>query len=162
LEALRASILRREFDLYGGARGWFDLFQKSEAEAPCGAFAMSEFSRTLLLNCFDYSEIGERRRENYRVLNDALRRFAVFPDLPAGVVPLGFPIRARDRDRLRHALFDRGIYPPIHWPIEGVVPPEFESSHRLAARILTLPCDQRYDGSDMERMARVVLEASGS
>ncbi len=44
------------------------------------------------------------------------------------------------------------IYPAVHWPIADVVPPEFETSHRLAGEIMTLPCDQRYDRSDMERI----------
>ncbi len=108
---------------------------------------------------FDYSAIAERRRRNYAILGEALGRFAIFPDLPDQVVPLGFPMRAKDRDQLQQVLFHREIFPPIHWPIEGVVPAEFGASHRLAAEILTLPCDQRYGNADMERMARLVLEA---
>jgi hypothetical protein len=70
LRAVRASVLRREFDIYGGTQRWFELFQKSEAEAPLGRFAMSEFARTLLNHCFDYSEVARRRRCNYGILSE--------------------------------------------------------------------------------------------
>jgi dTDP-4-amino-4,6-dideoxygalactose transaminase len=161
LNAFLASLLRREFDLHGGARHWFELFQKTESESPIGPYAMSELSRTLLLNSFDYSTIAQRRLDNYQVLASELGNLALFPNLPAHVVPLGFPIRVKNRDRLRQALFDHEVYPPVHWPIQGAVPEEFGDSHRLAAEIMTLPCDQRYDGSDMQRMARLVREALG-
>jgi hypothetical protein len=72
--------------------------------------------------------------------------------LPDGVVPLGFPVRLKERDRVRQALFDARIYPPVHWPIAEVVPNEFGASHQLATEIMTLPCDQRYGAPDVERM----------
>jgi dTDP-4-amino-4,6-dideoxygalactose transaminase len=162
LQTLRASVLRREFDVHGGEELWFELFQGSEDAAPLGRFAMSELSRALLKQCFDYAGIAERRRSNYAVLSEALADLAIFPKISEDVVPLGFPVRAPDRDRLRQTLFRHHIYPPVHWPIEGVVPEQFRASHRLAAHILTLPCDQRYESADMERMADLVLEASRS
>ncbi|HKD11390.1 MAG TPA: DegT/DnrJ/EryC1/StrS family aminotransferase, partial [Thermoanaerobaculia bacterium] len=72
LQALRASVLRREFDVHGGGELWFELFQESEDAAPLGRFAMSGLSRALLKQCFDYTEIAERRRSNYAVLSKAL------------------------------------------------------------------------------------------
>jgi hypothetical protein len=103
--------------------------------------------------------LGEEFRcHNCQVRNDQLGEFAVFPQLPAKVVPLGFPIRLKNRDQVRQRLFEHQIYPPVHWPLEGIVPDEFRNSHQLAANIMTLPCDQRYDGHDMMRMATLVLE----
>ena len=152
LDALAASQLRGEFDRHGGGRAWFPLFQKTDAMSPCQPMRMSELSALLLRHRIDYEEIGRRRRENYRFLASELADVAIFPDLGPGVVPLGFPVRIRDRDRLRQALFDAEIYPAVHWPIADVVPQEFETSHRLAGEIMTLPCDQRYARSDMERI----------
>lgn len=160
LKAFSASVLRREFDVHGGTRRWFQLFRDTEAEAPVGLYAMSELSRILLQNSVDYSTISRKRAENYEMLASELRELAVFPFLSQGVVPLGFPIRVKNRDRLRQALFDHEIYPPIHWLIEGVVPQEFGDSHRLASEIMTLPCDQRYGRDDMERMLEVVMRES--
>jgi dTDP-4-amino-4,6-dideoxygalactose transaminase len=158
LKTLNANIMRREFDLYGGDRRWFTLFQETEREFPVGYYAMSELSRTLLLHAFDYATIAQRRIQNYQVLNDQLGDVAVFPQLPAKVVPSGFPIRLKNRGVVRERLFEHAIYPPVHWPIQGVVPDDFSDSHRLATEIMTLPCDQRYGSGDMNRMSQIVLE----
>jgi hypothetical protein len=152
LDAFDASQLRAEFDRHGGERAWLPLFQKTDKMGPCQPMRMSELSVFLLQHRIDYAENAQRRRENYALLAAELAGVAVFPDLEPGVVPLGFPVRVRNRDQFRQALFDAEIYPAVHWPIAGVVPVEFETSHQLAGEIMTLPCDQRYSRSDMERM----------
>jgi dTDP-4-amino-4,6-dideoxygalactose transaminase len=158
-DAFMASLLRRDFDLNGGGRPWFDLFQKTEPNAPIGPYRMSELSKVLLQNSFDYLQISEQRTQNYRTLAELLSESALFPSLPDPVVPLGFPICLSNRDQVRHILFDNEIYPPVHWPLQSVVPEEYANSHHLASRIMTLPCDQRYNQEDMVRMASLVLKA---
>lgn len=152
LDALAASQLRGEFDRHGGERKWFELFQKTDTTGPLQPMSMSELSALLLLDRIDFAEAATRRRENYRFLASELEEVALFPELPPGVAPLGFPVRLRDRDRIRRALFGVDIYPPVHWPLADVVPAEFKASHRLAREIMTLPCDQRYSAFDMNRM----------
>lgn len=159
LKAFGASMLRRQFDLYGGDRSWFELSREVEASAPVGDFRMSELSRMLLLNCIDYGAIQSSRRANYVTLAAELSDVALFRDLPSGVVPLGFPIRVKERDRIRERLFGQRIYPPVHWALGDLVPEKFAESHRLSAEIMTLPCDQRYGEHDMERVARAVRAA---
>jgi dTDP-4-amino-4,6-dideoxygalactose transaminase len=156
LRALSACILRKEFDVYGGDRRWYELSRRTNAEGPIGHYAMSELSRTLLHQGFDYAQIIRRRVRNYQLLADLLGDIALFPELPSGVVPLGFPIRVCNRDDVRQALFEHQVYPPVHWSVEKIVPDCFADSHRLSAEIMTLPCDQRYDDGDMDRMARLV------
>jgi dTDP-4-amino-4,6-dideoxygalactose transaminase len=156
LNALKASILRRDFDRYGTSRHWVDLFNKTEAEQPIGHYAMSDFSQMLLKYVFDYAVISQRRVENYNILAESLARIALYPTLSDQVVPLGFPIRVEDRKNVQQALFEHEIFPPIHWPVQNIVPDEFKESHRLAAEIMTLPCDQRYDGSHMEQIAELI------
>lgn len=158
LKALSASLLRREFDRHGGSRRWFELFKEAESEGPVGLYAMSELSRTLIMNSIDYGVLAEKRIRNYQQLAAGLGKLAMFPALPLGVVPLGFPIRVRQRDRLLQALISHAIYPPVHWPIHGVVPETFMDSHRLSAEIMTLPCDQRYGQADMEKIIAVVKQ----
>lgn len=156
LDALMATVLRREFDKYGGDRNWFELFRKVEASAPVGGYAMSQISESLLHFAFNYDEISSRRRENYAFLLDSIGRLALFKELPAGVVPLGFPILVAERDHVQQALFAENIYPPVHWPVQTFVPAQFRSSHQLADHIMTLPCDQRYERADLLRMVRII------
>ncbi len=149
LKMLEAAINRREFDRYGGERRWYQLFRETDTIAPCGYVAMSDLSKELLLNCFDYSQIAQRRIENYSALLCELKHIALFDNLPEGTVPLGFPVRHQQRNHIRESLFQKQIYSPIHWPIHGVVPEEFRESHRLSDHIMTLLCDQRYFTSDI-------------
>ena len=158
LKALQASILRREFDDGLPTRDWFKFFREAEDSAPIGPYAMSQLSQAIFEYSVDYSLTAQRRIDNYRKLLERLADHAIFPKIEPDVVPLGFPVQVAKRDIVRQALFDRQIYPPVHWLIEGVVPPKYEDSHRLASQIMTLPCDQRYGPEDMERMAEVFLQ----
>lgn len=158
LETFSASQLRRDFDLGSLGRDWFPKFQNAEQTAPTGSFAMSEFSAHLLDQCFDFSTIALNRRANYLQLLKHLHDFALFKELPAGVVPLGFPVRLRDRDAVRQELFRKQVFSPVHWALNGLVPDSFAASHRLAKETMTLPCDQRYDRDDMRRVSEAFLQ----
>jgi hypothetical protein len=52
-------------------------------------------SAHLLRHAVDWPGLARRRRTNYVFLTAALRPIALLPDLPAGVVPLGFPVVVR-------------------------------------------------------------------
>lgn len=160
LKALQTVILRREFDDGLPVREWFRLFRETEDAAPTEPYAMSQFSRTILEYSVDYSLIAQKRIDNYYTLLERLAVYALFPRIEKDVVPLGFPVHVANRDAVRQTLFDHEIYPPVHWEIQNIVPPEYEESHRLSQQIMTLPCDQRYGPEDMERIADVFLQSS--
>ncbi len=153
---LDAARQRAEFDRDGVARAWFQLFQQSEAEQPIGPFAMSPIAATILETSINEVSISTQRRNNYALLLEALADVALFRELPAEVIPLGFPIRLAARDRVQQALFAESIYPPVHWRLEACIAERYVDCRRLSTELLTLPCDQRYSGDDMRRMASVV------
>lgn len=156
--ALEAATRRAAYDRGSADRSWFESFRRAESGVPDGHYAMSQLSADLL-TAIDFAEVAERRRSNYGRLLSQLHDRAVLPALADGVVPLGFPVRLRRRDRVRQALFANEIFAPTHWPIEGLVPEVFTGSLALAAEILTLPCDQRYEAGDMDQIAEVVTAA---
>ncbi len=158
LQALNASLLRAEFDRHGGERDWFRIANLVDAAAPLTPHRMSELSEVIMRYRIDYPSISSRRIANYLSLLVDLKHLALYPFLPEGVVPLGFPVRLEARDRIRQRLFDQQIFPPIHWDIRRFVPESFQGSHRLSRHILTLVCDQRYDAEDMHRTAELALE----
>ena len=157
-KSLIASVLRSEFDRHGGSRRWFELFREAEVQAPVGAYAMSDVSGMLLRHGFDFVKIAGQRVKNYTALAHELGDYALFPIVPPDVVPVGFPVRVADRDRIRQKFFNHAIYPPVHWPIQGVVPDEYRDSHVLSSEIMTIPCDQRYREQDMDRIITVFME----
>lgn len=152
---------RRDFDLSGGTNSWFSLFQRVESQFPLGSYAASGLSKMLVSCGTNYGSIRARRRENYLRLLAQLGEYALFPELPPDIVPLGFPVRVdpRTRDLVLRRLYEKNIYPPVHWRIDGVVPHVFASSHALAQAIMTLLCDQRYTSEDMDRQAREFIAA---
>ena len=123
---------------------------------PTGRYAMSDMSKMLMTSAFDYASIAQTRVENYQVLAGELAHLALYPSLPPGVVPLGFPVRLGNRDEVLKMLYAQDIYPPVHWPFRGILPEEFTESYRLLGDMMTLPCDQRCDKEDMFRMAGLV------
>ena len=156
LRSLEALVLRAEFDRHGGDRRWFDLYRESEASQPLGEFAMSELSKSLLDEAFDYAAIAARRRENYARLHAALSEISLMGTLEEDVVPLGFPVRWAERDHLREALFAEEIFPPVHWQLPASVSAEAAGSWRLSRETLTLPCDQRCSAGDIDRIIACV------
>jgi hypothetical protein len=157
LEAFTASQLRRDFDLGSNSRDWFSKFQHAEQLSPIGLFAMSEFSGHLLEHAFDYHKTSSIRRTNYLHLLKHLHNFALFPELPDEVVPLGFPVRLHNRNAIRQALILEKVFPPVHWALDGLVPNSFAASHAMSKQTMTLPCDQRYNIDDMQRICDVFL-----
>ena len=106
------------------------------------------------------SHIRARRRSNHDALSALL---PCVPETDGANAPLGCVIVLQDevlRERVRHALMAERIYPAVHWQLPATVPARFAESHALSRRILTLPCDQRYDHNDMERVANVLRRAS--
>ena len=156
MKAFTAAMLKWEFDAYGGSNRWYELYQDMDATHPIGRYAMSQLSRVLLSKCFDYYDIIRRRVNNYRTLASRLAEIAIFAEISPGIVPLGFPVRLKNRDEVRQVLIEEHVYPPIHWSIRDIVPDVFTDSHRLSKEIMTLPCDQRYDVEDMERVAQLI------
>ena len=121
---------------------------------------MSVLSR-FLLKRFDWSECVRRRQRNYAFLACKLKGLPgvqmLYPNLPAGVCPLGLPILCGDRDKLATHLIDNRIYSPVHWELpDSVERREFADAWFVSDRILTLPIDQRYDLKDMSRIADVM------
>lgn len=156
LKSLTASLARAEFDKHGGARIWFDIFRETEAAGPVAPCRISELSTLLVRNVIQWPEIAAQRRENFKFLLSNLQEIAVFHELQEEVVPLGFPVRIKNRDSVRNTMFSAGIYPPVHWTLAGVVPKRFAASHKLAREIMTLPCDQRYSFVELRRVIEIL------
>jgi dTDP-4-amino-4,6-dideoxygalactose transaminase len=123
----------------------------------CGVYAMSEVSHSILSRT-DYSRLAVARRDNFKYLLAHLKKSSmltpVFRNLPDGVVPLYFPVYLPgNRDKLRAFLAENEIYAPVHWPVPAECSGQLtESARYVYDRILSIPCDQRYGQTDMERI----------
>ncbi len=92
----------------------------------------------------DFGAIRSSRLRNHGHLRERLAEAGV-PLLPGNYAyAMG---RFTDRDRLREWLFDRGVFPAIHWR---------ECGTPLAREGLSFHVDQRYGTPDMDRVAELI------
>ncbi len=128
-----------------------DNAQKLMEEPPRQMSALTEN----LLGGIDYDFVKNRREENYRLLEDLLGDQNSL-SLRAGEGPFCYPFYCREGIRLRRAMAAEKIYIPTYWDSVLASMPEDSLEYDLAAHILPLPCDQRYGGEEMERIAEVL------
>ena len=132
--------------------------EKSDKEADyyhkemgCGMSRIAE-----KLYCFANDEhVKVRRLNNASYLLEALRKIGVEPILPIkdGHVPLFIPISLENRDVVRKAMFQKEIFCPVHWPLEGL---NLRRGKIMAEKELSLIIDQRYGRKEMDEIFAVL------
>ncbi len=114
----------------------------------------------------NYRQIVKTRRRNYLFLLRHLSPLSrpVFADLPKGVCPLFYPLRAPfEKQEFIDRLHARRVMAVNFW-LQGhpsVTPEAFPESDRLRRTILEIPCHQDLDESDMLRITDIVKEEWG-
>jgi hypothetical protein len=112
-----------------------------------------------LLNSLDYPAIGARRRANYHYLARQLDgRNQLALDCAAAAVPLCYPLLLAPGQaaRLRASLLAQRIYTPVYWPELAAQDGLPAGEMRLVQDCLFLPCDQRLDQAELDRMLMAV------
>lgn len=110
----------------------------------------------------DENTLIEKRKKNFSYLVKNLMGFTDFrvvnDYLEEGMVPFFFPIYSKEkRNQIRDTLRSEDIYCPVHWPIPSQVKANISTESLLLYNsILSIPCDQRYDEVDMERIVNVI------
>jgi perosamine synthetase len=120
-----------------------DLLQDAPATPKCGrVLPLSSFTRNGMGNMV-LPEIFEKRRSDFTYWQDVAgktdRITPVFPELPMGVCPLGYPVKLKDRDVLRARLQKEGIFLKVHWNLPDEVGAEHVNSHAMAKQSITFP-----------------------
>jgi len=116
----------------------------------------SRLSRRIVLGQ-DAETIIATRRRNYLFLLDRLRDVSepVFPTLPAGVVPLFYPVEVEDNRATVARLLARGIEAVDFWRDFHPACPaaEFPEVSRLRTGMMEIPCHQDLSLATMEKIA---------
>jgi hypothetical protein len=132
-------------------------------------FAVSRFTSGVL-GLLRIGAFRDRRTANFKTFATlAAARAApgwrlLFDRLPEGVAPFGVILLCQDgrtRDALRRQLIARNVFTAVHWSQSesDAVGARDGQAIDISGRILTIPCDQRYDAADMERIAERVASA---
>lgn len=125
------------------------------------AYEIDDESLTILQQ-WDTVSMIEKRRNNFITLHKSLQRVTnlvpVYSHIGRDVCPLFYPIYLNNRDSIQIFLSQNKIYCPVHWP----VPLEVKNNMPIETKeiydtILSIPCDQRYNANDMNRVADTLI-----
>ena len=124
-------------------------------------YGMTEQTRREMIR-WDYHELFCRRIRNAEHLFaelEPLRHAGLLTPIgDPSVGALYAPVLVEQRDLLQQHLARRGIYCPVIWPLpEGAEGISAAADH-VSSHLLALPCDQRYDETDMSFVAAGVFE----
>ena len=103
----------------------------------------------------------ERRFGNYGYLfhniQESEKITKVCCDLSAvTTAPLYFTLYVEERSTLQRLLAQESIYAPVIWPVENEEVLINEEVRYIYDHILAIPCDQRYDESDLLRAVEII------
>ena len=167
IRKLAAMFLKR---LY--LEGQFDdkpLFRRLQTEGEVGlsggeASGPSPWAAQVLSR-LPWESWRRRRAENHAYLSRALVDLDVAEILngaPDGSCPFAVVLQFSStevRDATRAKLIASDIYPVIHWPIQSDGSDGMDAATALSQRLLSLPCDFRYQPSDLSRVVQAVRQS---
>ena len=109
--------------------------------------------------------IRERRRRNYELLAAELAELAPEPmrELPEGIAPLYFPLRAADRDATIARLLSHGVRPLEIWPVSHPLLDRnrFKELEPARNQLLALPVHQSLGDWQMQQVLAAAKAALG-
>lgn len=129
-------------------------------EKGIGLHSMSTISWSIKLQQ-DEERIQQIRYANYRYLFHNVSKgdkiSLVCEDIRfVTTAPLYFTIYVDDRKFLQKKLIEDKVYAPIIWPVEDEEVLISDDVKYIYTHILAIPCDQRYDKQDMERIVKIL------
>ncbi|MEM9490439.1 MAG: DegT/DnrJ/EryC1/StrS family aminotransferase [Myxococcota bacterium] len=115
----------------------------------------------------DIPAISRRRIDHYQRLAELLAPIAnvsvMWPELPAGTVPLNLPVRIAGVDRYqvyqRMRARDFGVVALYHTMVSAITREQFPTSHCIADSILNLPTHQDAEPEQFSAMVRALDQA---
>lgn len=161
----RCAHLLKRLDL--DAEAGFSAYQKNEEVI--AMLPMRKMSRltSSILSSINYVEVADRRRKNYKALhallskhNRAIFTDVDFTDIDNDCVPMVYPFLC-DRPSVRAVLLRNRVYCAQLWPnvLTDLSDQPDSVEYQMAANIIPLPVDQRYDEKQMDVIASIIIGA---
>ena len=136
---------------------YLELFEKGEllidSEQDCG---MSQIAGKLF-PFMNEDHVKVRRLNNARYLIDELKKIGIEPllSIEESHAPLFVPVILKNRNEVRKLMFQKEIYCPVHWPLDGM---EIKRGEQMAREELSLIIDQRYGRREMDEIISVLKD----
>lgn len=135
----------------GCASDYYNDFKQNDKQLGCENIKVMSKLTTNIMGAVDYQNVMQRRTENFHYLHEIMYdRNCLEIKLVNGA--FAYPLYAENGMEIKKKMAEKKIYIPTLWPnvLENMPVDSVEYSY--AANILPLPCDQRYDCSDMKRL----------
>ncbi|MBR3518887.1 MAG: hypothetical protein IKN77_02050 [Paludibacteraceae bacterium] len=157
-ERMSHLFLRKE----KGASAGYELFKENTDKLIMNPIRrLSVISRDLMSH-IDFDEVKEKRNANFAYLHERLRTSnkLCLPSMDSFASPMVYPYWT-DNKQLKSFLISHAIFVATYWPnvYDWTTPDMLE--HEFADNLLAIPCDQRYDCVDMERIVRLIQDQIG-
>lgn len=151
----RMSHLVKRVDL-GAEAAYSDFKLNDESLSQQPVMKMSVLTETILKS-IDYQSVKEKRRRNYRYLDETLGKDnGLTLELSEEAVPMVYPFLPLDAD-LKKKLIDNKIFVATYWPNVLDWCKEQDWEFQLAQRACFLPVDQRYGSEEIKRVVDVII-----
>ena len=140
------------------AEAGFESFKRNECKLNNQDIKyMSELTKGIL-NRIDYNEVKLKRRRNFEFLHSILseRNSFTIPDSRTFQCPMIYPFKDSKGINYRKKLIQNRVYIAKYWP-HLAANESFNFESQLADEIIPLPIDQRYNLSDMQIIAQIVI-----
>ena len=133
---------------------WYPAYQKVEAEMTVSLHPLSGESLNILQN-LPISSLIKFRKRNAAILRQYLEGIKGVQILPSGDAPFCVPVLLESADAadIASRMAKNKVFCARHWADLAVPPEKSPQSHDLARKLLSLPCDHRYDERDMKIVA---------
>lgn len=112
-----------------------------------------------MFNNLDISKIKGIRKQNFNYLLENFKSKddnveLIFKTLRIDETPLYFPIYIKNgnREKMQKHLASKNIFCPIIWPKSEYIKETSEETEYIYNNILCIPCDQRYNLQDMQKI----------
>ncbi len=142
-----------------------NIFAQAESilDKDLSAYGIDMLSEKIIYD-ISVNELIKKRRLNFDVLSDGCWNInfikPIFEKLSSETCPMFYPVYIfGNRNEVRKYFSEREIYCPIHWEIpEQIKNKNFQNASKIYENILSIPCDQRYDSSDMKRIISILKD----
>lgn len=143
----------------GAAEFYKDAANNNDIFTSEGIKQMSKLTVNLL-HGVDYKIIKQNREKNFTFLHEALKNINQL-NLRVPLGPYAYPLMVENGEIIRMKLIAEKIYIPCLWPNVKDDVSKNTLEYNLAANILPLPIDQRYNLDDMEYLRNKVEKCIG-
>ena len=148
----RVSHLLKRIE-YGAENGFADYQQHEEALCQQPIKRMSRLTERILA-AIDYNAAAQQRRDNFKMLHNALGSTNCLSVTLGDAVPMVYPYWCNHGATLREHLRLQRIYTPTFWPNTNIEQPTVEKS--LINNLLPLPLDQRYSKEELTQILKTI------